>query len=157
MITDDCALETTFMLTSSSSAMRLVTAVSAQLWLGALASQPVSPRQAGSFQDQCKSFDPTDAGVANATVTNHDFVAAGTNLTLPGNELCGLSSQTVPVDLCRVSLHIATSNRSGVVAEIWMPLNWNGRLVTTGNGGLSGCQFFEQTPSLFWCVGSESH
>lgn len=114
--------------------------MTAQLGLGAWASRVVVPRQVGSFEDQCASFAPADAGLANATVTNHEFVAAGTNLTLTGNELCDLATQAVPVDLCRVSLQISTSNRSGVVAEIWMPQEWNGRLVTTGNGGLAGCQ-----------------
>ncbi|KAF3769552.1 hypothetical protein M406DRAFT_58845 [Cryphonectria parasitica EP155] len=85
-------------------------------------------------------FDPDTAGIANATVTNHAFIGAGTSITLTGNDAsCAQTSQTVPVDLCRVSLQISTSNRSGVVAEVWLPEDWNGRLVTTGNGGLGGC------------------
>lgn len=102
-------------------------------------------QQQTSFQDQCANFLTSEqaadsARVSNATVTNHAFVAAGSNISLPGADaLCGLTSQVVDVDLCRVSLEIATSNRSSVLAEIWMPADWNGRLVTTGNGGLGGC------------------
>lgn len=93
-----------------------------------------------SFQEQCTSFDPTSVGITNATVTEHAFIKSGTNLSLPDNDAsCGTKSQVVPVDLCRVALQIATSERSGVVAEIWLPETWNGRLVTTGNGGLGGC------------------
>lgn len=113
-------------------------AVFAQLGLGALASDLASRQD--NFQNQCSSFNPANAGIANATVTNHAFVASGTNLNLTGNDVCGQTSQTVPVDLCRVSLQISTSNRSGVVAEVWMPEKWNGRLLTTGNGGLAGCR-----------------
>lgn len=98
------------------------------------------PRQT-SFADQCSSFNPADAGVSNATVTNHAFVTAGTSISLPGGDSsCGTASQVVDIDLCRVSLDIATTDRSGVVVEIWMPADWNGRLVTTGNGGLGGCK-----------------
>lgn len=95
----------------------------------------------GAFQQQCLSFDPASAGITNATVTEHAFIESGTNLSLPDNDpSCGSKSQVVPVDLCRVALQIATSEKSGVVAEIWLPESWNGRLVTTGNGGLGGCE-----------------
>lgn len=94
-----------------------------------------------SFQSQCISFDPTSVGLTNATVTEHAYVESRTNLSLPDNDpSCSSTSQVVPVNLCRVALHIATSGSSGVVAEIWLPESWNGRLVTTGNGGLGGCE-----------------
>lgn len=121
--------------------------ISAQLGLSSVCwastAAPRQVQQAASFQDQCASFAPADAGIANATVTNHAFVAAGTTLQLTGNEACGLLTQPVTADMCRVSLQIATSDRSGVVTEIWLPQEWNGRLVTTGNGGLAGCELWE--------------
>ncbi|KAI3400618.1 hypothetical protein diail_2330 [Diaporthe ilicicola] len=93
-----------------------------------------------TFQEQCTSFDPASVGITNATVTEHAYIEAGTNLSLPYNDpSCGATSQSVPTNLCRVALQIATSGKSGVVAEIWLPQSWNGRLVTTGNGGLGGC------------------
>lgn len=94
-----------------------------------------------AFQQQCTSFDPSSVGLANATVTEHVYVESGTNLSLPDNDpSCNSKSQVVPVNLCRVALQIATSGSSGVVTEIWLPENWNGRLVTAGNGGLGGCK-----------------
>lgn len=94
-----------------------------------------------TFQQQCTSFDPANVGIENATVTEHAFIESGTNLSLPDNDpSCGSNSQVVPVNICRVALHVTTSERSGVVAEVWLPESWNGRLVTTGNGGLGGCE-----------------
>lgn len=100
-----------------------------------------------TFQQQCTSFDPASVGIANSTVTEHAFIESGTNLSLPDNDAsCGSKSQVVPVDLCRVAVQITTSESSGVVAEIWLPESWNGRLLTTGNGGLGGCE-----SALFAC------
>lgn len=94
-----------------------------------------------TFQQSCVSFDPASVGITNATVTEHAFIQSGTNLSLPDNDAsCGSKSQVVPVDLCRVAVQITTSESSGVVVEIWLPESWNGRLVTTGNGGLGGCE-----------------
>lgn len=94
-----------------------------------------------TFQQQCMSFDAASIGITNATVTEHAYIKSGTNLSLPYNDpSCGGTSQLVLTDLCRVALQIATSETSGVVAEIWLPQSWNGRLVTTGNGGLGGCE-----------------
>jgi feruloyl esterase len=94
-----------------------------------------------SFQQQCISFDPTSLGLGNATVMEHAYIESGTNLSLADNDpSCNLKSQVVSANLCRVALQIATSGSSGVVAEIWLPENWNGRLLTTGNGGLGGCE-----------------
>lgn len=100
-----------------------------------------------TFQQSCMSFDPASVGITNATVTEHAFIQSGTNLSLPDNDAsCGSKSQVVPVDLCRVAVQITTSESSGVVVEIWLPESWNGRLVTTGNGGLGGCE-----SALFAC------
>jgi feruloyl esterase len=50
----------------------------------------------------------------------------------------------VDVSLCRLALHVETSNASGMVLEAWLPQNWTGRFLSTGNGGLSGCvQYFD--------------
>lgn len=127
------------------------TAVLLHLGLGAIArASQVTSRQA-SFQDQCSTFDPASAGVANATVTDHAFIPSGSSINLTGNDpACAQTSQVVPVNLCRVALQISTTNRSGVVAEVWLPENWNGRLVTTGNGGLGGCQSWTLSAQDDW-------
>jgi feruloyl esterase len=49
------------------------------------------------------------------------------------------SPPPIPVDLCRLSLKVATSKDSSVAMEAWLPANWTGRYLTTGNGALAGC------------------
>ncbi|KAF3894150.1 Carboxylic ester hydrolase [Trichophyton interdigitale] len=73
------------------------------------------------------------------------YIPAGTNLSLPFNDpSCNRPSQVVPVDICRVTLYTATSCRSGVHYEVWLPLEWKGRrFLGTGNGGIDGCIKYE--------------
>jgi len=78
----------------------------------------------------------------NVTVNFAEFVAAGTNISLSQDydlASCGYKSQVVSVDLCRVAMYVATSERSGITLEAWLPSNWTGRFLSTGNGGVSGC------------------
>lgn len=88
-----------------------------------------------------KSFHSTGVNVNFA-----EYITAGTNLTLEqGYNLstCGRPFQVVPVDLCRIAMHVATSDRSGITLEAWLPTNWTGRFLSTGNGGVSGCIQYE--------------
>lgn len=62
--------------------------------------------------------------------------------------------------MCRLAMRVDTSNRSGelktdiiaflfiwtvliflleLTLEAWLPTNWAGRFLSTGNGGVSGC------------------
>lgn len=41
--------------------------------------------------------------------------------------------------MCRVAMYVTTSYRSGITLEAWLPTNWTGRFLSTGNGGVSGC------------------
>lgn len=43
-----------------------------------------------------------------------------------------------PVDICRVRVTAAPTPGSQVRIEIWMPAQWNGRMVGIGGGGLNG-------------------
>lgn len=89
-----------------------------------------------------------------------EFVAAGTNLSLPDNNAtCAEPYMLVPADICRVSLYVSTTDHSGFNMEAWLPSNWTGRYVSTGkycpskylqlandqpgNGGLNGCIKYE--------------
>lgn len=36
-------------------------------------------------------------------------------------------------------MYVATSSVSGITLEAWLPSAWNGRFLSTGNGGLAGC------------------
>ncbi len=109
--------------------------------LSVTASAPPSffPRHDPSFQTACLNFEPLNY-VSNAVVNVHEFVIAGTNLQFPNNDpSCGTSNQTVSVDICRIALNISTSNRSGIIFESWLPRDWTGRFLATGNGGIDGC------------------
>jgi len=64
----------------------------------------------------------------HVTVNLAQYVAAGTNITLPeqgtGAASCGNTAQVVSVDLCRIAANVATSNRSEITMEAWLPSNW---------------------------------
>lgn len=78
--------------------------------------------------------------IDNATVTSAEFLQAGSSISLPGlDSSCGPPSTVSPADVCRVSISLATSARSTTLMEAWLPLNWTGRFLATGNGGIGGC------------------
>jgi feruloyl esterase len=80
--------------------------------------------------------------IQNATVNFANFVPAGTNLSFTqdyGLNTCGYPNALVTSDMCRVAMHVSTSSRSGITLEAWLPVNWTGRFLSTGNGGESGC------------------
>ena len=92
-----------------------------------------------SFQDRCLSFTP-EAYIYNSTRHVLEYAKAGTKLTFPDNDRsCNRSSQLVNVDLCRIGLSIPTSRRSSISFELWLPAEWSGRFLATGNGGIDGC------------------
>lgn len=79
--------------------------------------------------------------IPDVTVQFSSYLPVGSNITLGGygTDDCGESSQVVTADLCRLAMYVATSNRSGITLEAWLPTNWTGRFLSTGNGGVSGC------------------
>ncbi|KAK1993167.1 hypothetical protein LX36DRAFT_643558 [Colletotrichum falcatum] len=100
-------------------------------------------RALAAFRDDCLALAP-EAAVANSTVKTLEFVTSGTNLSFPEHDAsCNRASQVVRADLCRVAMNITTSARSEVAAEVWLPEDWNGRLVTVAGGGLDGCIHYE--------------
>lgn len=73
--------------------------------------------------------------------------AANSTITITGGQAdatCG--STIVPeVDVCRVVLTVATSDESETYMEVWLPegdSQWNGRTMSTDNGGVNGCVHF---------------
>lgn len=107
----------------------------------ALGANAADPR--ASFKNKCLGFKPR-THVAKDAVLNHlEYVPAGTTLALPdADPSCNRAlGQAVAVDLCRVTLSVPTSSRSGIHLELWLPEAWNGRTLATGNGGLDGCWF----------------
>ena len=81
---------------------------------------------------QCNLAALSRMTLENATVASVDSVGTG-SFTPPGARapLTGLPA------FCRVQAHVATSNDSLVNFETWVPSNWNGKIVVTGNGGYS--------------------
>ncbi|KAH9204788.1 hypothetical protein DL95DRAFT_494557 [Leptodontidium sp. 2 PMI_412] len=91
--------------------------------------------------------------IENVTVNFANFVPAGTNLSSTQDfnlSSCGYRSAVVTSDMCRVAMYVAASYRSGITAEAWLPTNWTGRFLSTGNGGVSGCI---QYPDLAYTAG----
>ncbi|KAF2139272.1 uncharacterized protein K452DRAFT_275434 [Aplosporella prunicola CBS 121167] len=111
------------------------------LLLGAAAGQ----QQKATFEQACGQLPGAlGAVVPNATVWFSSFVAGGTNLSLADNNAtCTQPSQAVTADMCRVALRVPTSNRSEISMEAWLPANWTGRFLSTGNGGVGGCVAYD--------------
>ncbi|KAF2736301.1 tannase and feruloyl esterase [Polyplosphaeria fusca] len=95
--------------------------------------------RADNFQSKCAAIG-SKLKIKDATVYFSQFVEGGTNLDIPDyNVTCGAPNQFVPSDICRIGLFVATSKRSGINMEAWLPANWTGRFLSTGNGGVGGC------------------
>lgn len=93
-----------------------------------------------TFQSQCQQF-PSKIHLQDVTVNFAQYIPAGTNLSLAdAPPSCGEAYQAVSADVCRVAMAVATSNSSEITLEAWFPRDYNGRFVSTGNGGLSGCK-----------------
>lgn len=89
----------------------------------------------------------------NTSVSSITHVPANSTVQTAGS--C-TSEAHVSSDICRVVGQINTTESSRVKFEMWLPLKeeeegWYGRVLTVGNGGLSGCAFylsFYSNPSL---------
>ncbi|KAL2129164.1 hypothetical protein VTI74DRAFT_8158 [Chaetomium olivicolor] len=116
-------------------------AVHAALGLSlAAAGQATSLQQ---FKQQCSKL-AHQLKIRNATVWFSDYVAAGINMSFPDTDpSCAQGGLAVNADFCRVALYVATSSQSGISMEAWLPRNWTGRFLSTGNGGLNGCLSYD--------------
>lgn len=84
--------------------------------------------------------------LSNTTIWTSEVFSANTTISLPDNAPdCLTPHQQVDVDVCRVTLQVVTSvTPPGELSiEAWLPLDWNGRFLATGNGGLGGCIFYQ--------------
>ncbi|KAF5366742.1 hypothetical protein D9758_006548 [Tetrapyrgos nigripes] len=100
------------------------------------------------FDSKCSSIaSQLDSSIPNATIRFAEFVTQGTNLTLTDSdqhpscvaEPAFPGSLIIRADVCRISLDVQTSGRSGIRMEAWLPRNWTGRFLSTGNGWIGGC------------------
>ncbi|KAK7063619.1 carboxylic ester hydrolase [Favolaschia claudopus] len=97
------------------------------------------------FPKLCDSL-ASKLSIPNATISSTTFVAAGTTLDFPeADPTCGdlAPPQLISADMCRVMLTVTTSARSHIVMETWLPSNWTGRFLATGNYGIRGCIQFD--------------
>ncbi|KAJ5628826.1 feruloyl esterase B-2 [Penicillium lividum] len=95
---------------------------------------------ADHFQTACSQL-PHKINIPNVNVNFAAFVPAKSNVSLVDNPVtCGANYQTLyGGDICRLAMSVTTSNRSELSAEIWLPRDYTGRFLSTGNGGLNGC------------------
>ncbi|KAE8373006.1 putative feruloyl esterase B-1 [Aspergillus bertholletiae] len=94
-----------------------------------------------SFQAYCNSF-KAKINVPNANVYSVTYVPAGVNISMADNPaICrrGDDSITSTFAFCRIALNVTTSSKSQIFMEAWLPSNYSGRFLSTGNGGLGGC------------------
>jgi feruloyl esterase len=117
------------------------------LWISLFSASTALANPTGAkpsdFKSKCSAI-ASKLAIDNGKVYFSEYVAAGTNLSLPDNDpSCTTPSILVPADICRVALSVATSKRSNFSMEAWLPSNWTGRFLSGGNGGLNGCVDYE--------------
>lgn len=124
--------------------MHLQTLISFVGLFATAVSLPASPfqRKCAALADKIKLDLPFTVNLA--TYLPPDVLvngkAEGVNETClaPGIDYVAAS---IPVGVCRLHLRVETTSTSEVHIEVWLPENWTGRLLTTGNGGLAGCTY----------------
>jgi feruloyl esterase len=96
--------------------------------------------QSDSFRDRCLKFQPHIEG---ASLEFTEFLKSGTQASLKYRDpSCGGPglSPAISQDVCRIALYVKTSDRSSIHFEAWLPEEWSGRFLSTGNGGIGGCK-----------------
>jgi feruloyl esterase len=98
-----------------------------------------------SFQDKCTSL--VLDNFPNVNWGTPTFIKQGTILNLTEqfpDKTCllydGINPQ-IRNNICRLQVNVATSKTSAVTLEVWLPEDWSGRFLSTGNGGFAGCKF----------------
>lgn len=96
-----------------------------------------------SWANHCNLL-ATSITLPNTTIWSSQAVPSGTILTLPDNDpTCNRSGQAIKADMCRIYMLVTTSPTSNISLEAWLPFDWTGRFLSTGNGGLGGCIQYE--------------
>lgn len=122
--------------------------LSSALALGALGSAAgaAATNTTDSFVTACNDLADTISSLDNVTASFTEYVASGGNISMTGiPSVCATTPQQVSADLCRVYMNVSTSDRSGIRLETWLPREFNGRFLSTGNNGMAGCKFFTTT------------
>lgn len=80
--------------------------------------------------------------VPNVTISDAVHLAPGTTFNASADPTCFLPTYNNTAPICRVIGSVNTSSTSSVAFEMWLPDTWYGRVLTGGNGGLTGCKLF---------------
>ncbi|KAL4866526.1 putative feruloyl esterase B-1 [Aspergillus spectabilis] len=95
-----------------------------------------------SFKAKCRAL-ASRINLPDVAVHSVTYVPVGANISMADNpSVCGSGEAGAidsPFEFCRIALNVTTSARSQVFMEAWLPSNYSGRFLSTGNGGLGGC------------------
>lgn len=117
-------------------ARRMRRTVMAALGLAALAAVPLAAQAAVGSPD-CAAL--TKLALPGARIVSATPVAAGAFRFPPSPGAPDLASRVVTLPaFYRVQLQATPTPDSRIGIEVWLPADWNGRLIGTGNGGGAG-------------------
>ena len=96
----------------------------------------VSSSSNSGSRDLCDAFAP--GNLTDVIVTATHYYAANTTVHIT-NDYSSIDVDNLPA-FCRVELTITTNvtANSSCKTEVWLPDEWNDRLMTVGNGGFAG-------------------
>ncbi|KAJ5116854.1 hypothetical protein N7456_001202 [Penicillium angulare] len=107
--------------------------------LASIAGAAVTAKQS-PFEAKCNAF-KSKIKVANSHIHDVAYIPVGSNITKEYDASTCSDGDSSPTtfDFCRVTLNVTTSAKSQFFMEAWLPSNYSGRFLSTGNGGLGGC------------------
>lgn len=120
---------------------RIAATLAALIWLGDTPN-PQYPLHIPSLS-RCAALKDT-LHLENTTILEAAYIHAHSNISVPGTciepDIGATGRVVVESSVCRVYFVVNTTEDSAVHAEAWLPDEWYGRFLATGNGGLGGCE-----------------